>query len=182
LSFAGSEGGDAGDAGCGLCYDLAIGVVGVAGGSGDSIPASWVNVSFALLLTSTNDPNFNLFPTLGLEVADGETVDLTQFLDGGATQLTNASATIFTLQMKKRELQPSVSAAPTVDAANAVFASFANTVSYPYGIEKNFEEVLNAVTIATGVAGTFSEAMTFLISNAGVKPTISLTLTTDVAV
>jgi hypothetical protein len=41
---------------------------------------------------------------------------------------------------------------------------------------------LNAVTIATGVAGTFSEAMTFLISNAGVKPTISLTLTTDVAV
>lgn len=181
LSFAGSEGGDAGDAACGLCYDLNVGVVGVAGASGDSIPASWVNVSYLLLLTSTDDPNFNLFPALGLDIADGESVDLTQFLDGGATQLTNASTTIFTLQMKKRELQPSISAAPTVDNGNAVFASFANTVSYPHGVEKNFEEILNAVTIATGVAGTHTETMTFLLTNEGVKPSVSFTLTTDVA-
>ena len=181
LAFAGSEGGDVGDAGCSLCYELKLGVVGIAGGSGNSIPASWVNVSFELLLTSTDDPNFNLFPADGVAIADGESVDLTQYLDGGATQLTNGSATIFTLKLRKRELQPSVSAAPTVDTANAVFASFASTVAYPYAIEKNFEEVLNTVTIATGVAGQFSEAMTFLLSNEGVKPSVSFTLTTDVA-
>ena len=147
-----------------LCYELALGVVGIAGASGDSIPASWVNVSYNLLLTSTDDPNFNLFPADGVAIADGESIDLTAYLDGGATQLTNGSATIFTLQIKKRELQPSISAAPTVDAANAVFASFVDTVAYPYAIEKNFEEVLNTVTIATGVAGQFSEAMTFLIN------------------
>jgi hypothetical protein len=182
LTFAGSEGGDIGDAGCGLCYDLKLGVVGVAGASGDSIPAEWVNVSFLLKLTSTDDPNFNLFPADGLEIANAETVDLTQFLDGGATQLTNAASLIFTLEIKKRELQPSVSASPTVDAANAVFASYLDTVSYPYAVEKNFEEMLNTVTIATAVAGQFSETMTVLLTNEGVTPSVSFTLTTDVAV
>lgn len=181
LTFEGSEGGNVGDAGCSLCYNVALGAVAVAGASGDSIPANWENVEFLMKLTSTTDPNFTLFPVDGVEIADGESIDLTQYLSGGATQLTNAASIVFSLEIKKRELQPSVSASPTVNAGNAVFASYVDSVSYPYAIEKTFEELLNTVTIATGVAGQYSETMTVLVSNEGVVPSVSFTLTTDVA-
>jgi len=180
LEFSGAVGQKVGDAPCGLSYLVDLGAVGVAGASGNTIPANWVNVSFLLLLTSTDDPNFNDFPVDGLEIADGETVDLTQFLDSG-TKLANGSSTIFTIQMKKLTQQPSLDAAPTVPT-NDVFASFVDTVSFPYAVRQNFAEVTNTVTIETAVAGTFSEAITYTMTNEGVKPSVSFTLTTDVAV
>ena len=179
FAFYGDEGGSVGDAGCGLQYELHLGVVGVAGASGDSIPSDWVNVSFLLKLTSTDDANFTLFPALGLDVAAGETVDLTQFLATG-TQLVNLGSYIFTLDIKKNGTDPTT-AVPTVPT-NDVVTSFANTVTFPYAITKTFAEALNAVTIKTSVAGAFSEAMTFVLTNEGVVPSVSFTLTTDVAV
>ena len=182
LEFAGAIAGGLCDADCGLCYKLHL-CCGdaVAGASGDSIPAAWVNVSFLLKLTSTDDANFTLFPAAGLEIAAGESVDLVDFLSGGATQLASASATIFSIEMKKLTNSPSITAAPTVDAANAVFASFVDTVSFPYAIESSFAETENTVTIATGVAGQFTEAITYLLASEGVVPSVSFTLVTDVA-
>lgn len=178
FAFYGDEGGSVGDAGCGFQYELHLGIVGIAGASGDSIPSDWVNVSFLLKLTSTGDANFTLFPVLGLDIAAGETVDLTQFLSTG-TQLANLGSYIFTLQIKKNGTDPTT-ALPTVPT-NDVFASFASTVTFPYAITKTFAEALNAVTIKTSVAGAFSEAMTFVLTDEGVVPSVSFTLTTDVS-
>jgi hypothetical protein len=182
ISFAGALAGGLGNADCSLCYDihLCCGAA-IAGVSGDSIPADWVNVSFLLKLTSAADANFTLFPTDGLEIADGESVDLTQFLSGGATQLTSASNLVFTIEMRKLTNSPSVTLAPTVNDSNSVFASFANTVSYPYAIEPSFDEVNNAVAIEDATPGQFTETITYLLSSEGVVPSVSFTLVTDVA-
>ncbi len=179
LEFDGAVGQKVGDAPCGLCYPVDLGAVGVAGVSGNTIPSNWVNVSFLLKLTSTDDVNFTEFPVDGLEIADGETVDLTQFLSSGTT-LANGSATIFTIEMKKLTQSPSLDAAPTVPT-NDVFASFVDTVSFPYAVQQNFAEVTNTVTIATGVNGSFSEAITYTMVNEGIKPSVSFTLETEIA-
>ncbi|MCK4883254.1 MAG: hypothetical protein KAS30_00145, partial [Candidatus Diapherotrites archaeon] len=150
LLFYGSEGGDVNIASCELDYKVDLGAIGVAGGSGNTIPAKWKNVEILLLLTSTSDANFSKFPSGGVAIAANETVDLTKYLATG-TQLVNGGSYIFTIQMKKRGTSP-VAAAPTLPT-NAVFASVANTVVFPYAVLKTYAEVNNTVTIATGVAG-----------------------------
>lgn len=179
LMFSGAEGGNVKDAPCELCYNVNLGIIGVAGGSGDTVPSKWTNVSFLLKLTSTDDVNFTLFPADGVEIANGEVIDLTKYLSSG-TQLANGSATIFTIEMKKKGTEP-VASAPTLPT-NDVFASVANTVTFPYGLTKLFVETNNAVTIETGSAGTFSEAISYALTGDGIDVSVSFTLTTDVAV
>jgi hypothetical protein len=177
LFFYGSEDGSIGSAACELDYKVELGAIGVAGGSGDTIPASWKNVEILLLLTSSSDANFTKFPSGGVAIAANQSINLNDY--STAAQLVNGGSYIFTIQMKKRGTQP-VAAAPTLPT-NDVFASVANTVAFPYGVTKNYVEVNNAVTIATGVAGQFSEAISYALTGDEVVVSVSFTLSTDVA-
>jgi len=177
LFFYGAKGGDLTQAACRLDYKVDLGAIGVAGGSGDTIPAKWKNVEILLLLTSTSDANFSKFPSGGVAIAANQSINLNDY--STAAQLVNLGSYIFTIQMKKRGTQP-VAAAPTLPT-NAVFASVANTVVFPYTVLKTYAEVNNAVTIATGVAGQHSEAISYALTGDEVVVSVSFTLTTDVA-
>jgi len=179
LMFFGCEGGNVGDAGCELCYKKSLGVIGIAGGSGDTIPpaSKWQNVSFKLMPGTISDGNF-AFPSEGVEIADGGVINLNDYLTTG-TQLVNGGTYEFFLQMKKIGNEP-VASVPT-PASNAAYDSFANTVAFPYAITTSFVEVLNAIKIATAVAGQHTGTMTVAVANEGVKPSVSFTITTDVA-
>ena len=83
------------------------------------------------------------------------------------------------LCIKKIGNEP-VASTPT-PASNAAYASFASTVVFPYAITKDFVEALNALTIDTTAAGVQSGTMTFAVVGEGVKPSVSFTITTDVA-
>jgi len=179
LSFYGCEGGDVGDAGCSLEYCKPLGIIGVVGGSGDTIPpaSQWENVSFRLMLESTDDANFTGFPVEGVEIADGGIININDY--STVAQLVNGGVYEFFLQIKKIGNQP-VASTPT-PANNDAYASFADTVTFPYAITKDFVEALNALTIKTDVAGVKSGTMTVAVLNEGVKPSVSFTITTDVA-
>jgi hypothetical protein len=177
LFFYGSEDGSIAKASCELDYKVELGVIGAIGGSGDTIPARWKNVEILLLLTSTDDASFSNFPANGVAIAANQSINLNSY--STAAQLVNLGSYIFTIQMKKRGTAP-VAAAPTLPT-NAVFASAANTVTFPYGVTKNYVEVNNAVTIATGVAGQFSEAISYVLTGDEVVVSVSFTLSTDVA-
>ncbi len=177
LLFYGSEGGDVNIASCELDYKVELGAIGVAGGSGDTIPASWKNVEILLLLTSSSDASFTKFPSGGVAIAANQSINLNDY--STAAQLVNGGSYIFTIQMKKRGTNP-VAAAPTLPT-NAVFASVANTVVFPYTVLKTYAEVNNTVTIATGVAGQHSEAISYVLTGDEVVVSVSFTLTTDVA-
>ena len=179
LMFSGAEGGNVKDAPCELCYNVNMGIIGVAGGTVNTTPAIWTNVSFLLKLTSTDDAAFDLFPAEGLEIANGDTVNLIDFLTTD-TQLNKLGSYVFTIEMKKKGTEP-VAAAP-VPPSNDVFLSLANTVTFPYALPKIFAEVNNAVTIKTSVAGTFSENLPYALTGDGIDVSVSFTLTTDVAV
>ncbi len=180
LMFLGCEGGNIGDAGCELCYKKHLGAIGVAGGSGDTIPpaSKWQNVSFKLFLGTTNDPAFTSFPMEGVEIADGGVININDYLTTG-TELLNGGIYEFSLQMKKIGQEP-VASQPT-PASNSAYDSFADTVVFPYAITTDFVEVVNAIKVATAVAGVQSGTMTVAVANEGVKPSVSFTITTDVA-
>jgi len=177
LFFYGAEDGGLSKAACELDYKVELGAIGVAGGSGDTIPARWKNVEILLLLSSTDDASFTKFPSGGVAIAANQSIDLNSYTT--AAQLVNGGSYIFTIKMKKRGTAP-VAAAPTLPT-NDVFASVANTVAFPYAVTKNYVEVNNAVTIASGVAGQFSEAISYALTGDEVAVSVSFTLSTDVA-
>ena len=177
LFFYGAEGGDLSQTACQLDYKVDLGAIGIAGGSGDTIPAKWKNVEILLLLTSTTDASFTKFPVEGVAIAANQAIDLNSY--STAALLLSAGSYIFTIQMKKRGTNP-IAAAPTLPT-NDVFASVANTVVFPYTVTKNYVEVNNAVTIETGSTGQFSEAISYVLTGDEVVVSVSFTLQTDVA-
>jgi hypothetical protein len=179
LSFFGCEGGDIGDAGCSLEYCKSLGIIGVVGGSGDTIPsaANWTNLSYKLLLVTTDDGTYTGFPTEGVDIADGGVININDY--GTVAQLVNTGSYVFKLQMKKVGNQP-VASTPT-PADNDAYSGFTDGVTFPYAVTKDFVDVLATLTIKTDVAGVKSGTMTFAVANEGVKPSISFTITTDVA-
>ena len=180
IAFYGAEMEAFGDADCKLSYKVSLCCgAALAGASGDTIPASWVNVQLKMLLTSTSDANFDLFPVGGLIVNQGNTINLVDYLSAG-TQLVNGGSYIFSIEMKKVGLDPSASA-PTLPT-NDVIASVVNSVTFPYAITTSYVEVNDTVTIETGTAGAFSELVTYDLANEGVTPSFSFTVATDVAV
>jgi len=179
LFFYGEQGGKVGDAGCSLEYKKQLGVIGVTGGSGDTIPpaSKWQNVSFRLLLNNTSDAAYTGFPLEGVEIADGGVININDY--STIAQLVNGGTYEFDLEMKKIGNEP-VASTPT-PASNAVYDSFASVVAFPYAITNDFVKVVEKIKIATTVAGTFGDAMTIAVVNEGVKPSVSFTITTDVA-
>ena len=182
IQFSGCQGGSVGDAGCSLQYAKELGVIGIAGGSGDTIPSAnkWHNIDFRLMLESTDDANFTGFPSEGVDIADGGSININDYLASGITTLTNGKVYKFKLQAKQITQAP-VASTPT-PANNDAYASFASTVAFPYAIPKAYTELLNALTIKTTVNGVKSGVMTFAVANEGVKPTVSFTINTEVAV
>lgn len=182
IRFSGCEGGNVGDAGCSLKYAKDLGVIAVAGGSGDTIPSSdkWKNITFRMMLESTDDANFTEFPVGGVDIADGGSININDYLAAGTTTLTNGKVYKFKLQSKQITKSPTISV-PT-PAANDAYTSFASTVTFPYLLPSDYVEILNAVTIKTSVNGVKSGVMTFGVANEGVKPSVSLTINTEVAV
>ena len=179
MFFFGSDGGIVGDVGCSLDYKKSLGVIGVAGGSGDTIPPSskWNNVSYKMLFVSTDDAAFTGFPTEGVDIADGGIININDY--STVAQLVNTGSYVFKIQMKKIGNQP-VASTPT-PANNDAYSGFTAGVTYPYALSKTFVDVLATLTIKTDVAGVKSGTMTFAVANEGVKPTVSFTITTDVA-
>ena len=167
-----------GDAGCRLDYCDTLGVVGITGGAGDTIPAliDWENVSFRLVLTSTNDPVLTKFPTGGVDIKDGATIDLNDY---ATAQLTQGSATVFSLQMKRLTKAP-MAAQPTLPT-NTVWLSFVGNVTFPWAVPKQYAEAINTMNLETSNSGVFSETMTVLVPGEGTKPSVSFTTTIDVA-
>ena len=179
LFFYGEDDTIVGDAGCGLDYKKSLGIIGIAGGTGDTIPPSskWVNVSFRMFLESSNDGAFTLFPVDGVDIADGGTININDFSTD--PKLVNGGVYKFTLRIKKLGISP-VASQPT-PANNDAYTSFADTVSFPFAISREYVEIINDFTIKTSVAGVQSGTMTIDVANEGVKPSVSLTITTDVA-
>lgn len=179
LFFYGRDNGIIGDVGCSLAYKEELGIIGVIGGSGDTIPSSskWVNVSYRMFFESTDDAAFTLFPVDGVDIADGGTININDF--STADQLVNGGVYKFKLRIKKLGISPT--ATQPIPANNDAYTTFSNTVSFPYAISREFVEIINDLTIKTDVAGVKSGTMTMLVANEGTRPTVSLTITTDVA-
>ena len=172
--------GAVGDAYDRLSYKVELALAAaVAGVTGNTIPAQWVNVTALLKLTSTNDAAFDLFPVAGLVINDGDSIDLVDYLTGD-TQLNNTGSYVFSLELKKLGTQP-IAATPTLPS-NDVFDSKTDAVTFPYAISKTSTPVLTALTIETATAGSYSELMTFALTNEGVVPSFSFTVNTNVAV
>lgn len=180
MFFYGADDYQVGDAGCSLPYKVELGIIGVVGGSGDTIPplAKWENVSFRLMFESSDDAAFTLFPVAGVDIKDGGTININDY--STVAKLVNLGVYKFKLEMK-RIAQAPIASTPT-PANNDAYASFANTVTFPYAIPKQYTEVLNALTIKTDVAGVKSGTMTVLVPGEGTKPSVSFTITTDVDV
>jgi hypothetical protein len=178
LFFYGNDDYQTGDTGCRLDYWKSMGIIGITGGSGDTIPpiTKWENVSFRLVLTSTNDPVLTNFPTGGVDIKDGATINLNDY---ATAQLTQGSSTVFSLQMKRLAQSP-VAAVPTL-ASNAVWLGFANTVTFPWAVTKGYTEVINTMDLETSNSGVFTEALTVLVPGEGTKPSVSFNTTIEVA-
>lgn len=180
IFFYGADDYQTGDAGCSLDYKKELGVIAILGGSGDTIPtlAKWENVSFRLKLDSTDDAAFTLFPTGGVDIKDGGTFNVNDYTTNPL--LVNGGSYKFKVEVKRLAQSP-IASLPT-PASNDAWTSFANTVTFPFPIPKEYTEALNALTIKTSVAGPFNGTMTVLVPGEGTKPSVSFTITTDVAV
>ena len=166
------------DAKCRLLYCKVIGKIGATGLSGDTIPplARWENVSFRLMLTSTDDPVLTKFPTGGVDIKDGHTININDY---ATAQLTQGSATVFSLQMRRIAEAP-MAAQPTLPT-NAVWVSFVDNVTFPWAVPKRYAEAINTMELKTANSGVFSETMTVLVPGEGTKPSVSFTTKIDVA-
>jgi len=180
MFFYGANDYQVGDVGCSLDYKVELGIIGVIGGSGDTVPplTKWKNVSFRLMLASTDDAAYTGFPTAGVDIEDGGTININDY--STVAQLVNLGVYTFTLQMKRLTQAP-IAATPT-PANNDAYSSFASTVTFPWAVPKQYTEALNALTIKTDVAGVKSGTMTILVPGEGTKPSVSFTITTDVSV
>jgi hypothetical protein len=178
MSFFGNYDYQTGEAGCRLDYCRDLGKIAIAGGSGNTIPtlAKWENVAFRLMLTSTNDPELSLFPAGGVEIKDGETININDY---ATAQLTQGSATVFSLQMKRLTQAP-MAAQPTLPT-NTVWLSFVDNVTFPWAVPKRYAEAINTMELETSNSGVISETMTILVPGEGTKPSVSFTTKIDVA-
>lgn len=175
LEFSGALEGGIGSADCSLDYKvhLCCGDA-VAGASGDSIPADWENVSFNLVLDTTDDVNFTLFPAEGVEIAAGQSLDIGQYSTAG--QLATGLVYYFLLEVKKVTNNPSVTAAN--ETGN--FSSVYDQVGLPLVISNEFGTV-SEITADTAAPASLSSVFEYTLSNEGVVPSVSFTLTATVA-
>ena len=160
-----------------VSYDIVINDL-ASNPTGDSTPKTYENVTMLLKLTSTDDAEFIGFPVDGLEISDGQVIDLNAYLVG-ATQLDNLGSYVFSLEVKKCWYSPSAEQpAPT---GVTVIASSTPEAGYPIALGVDYVQLLSGITIATGSAGQFSDVVTTALNNEGVQPSFSFTLKTDVA-
>lgn len=179
LFFFGASQEVSGDVPCELKYKKALGVIGIAGGSGDTIPASWTNVTVRLRLQNTNDPAFTAFPAEGVIIENGGTININDYTTDVSGLLVNLSDYEFYLDIKKIGTDP-IAATPT-PASNATWSSFASTVTFPYAITLDYAEALNLLTLDTSASGATSGVMTISLTNEGVVPEFSFTIATEIA-
>jgi hypothetical protein len=179
LFFFGNEDYQTGDAGCRLDYCKDLGIIGVTGGSGDTIPsiADWENVSFRLRLQDTDDLAFTLFPSGGVKIKDGSSINLNDYTT--SPKLVNTGSYRFYLDMRRITKSP-IAQTPT-PASTAAYSAFTDTVTFPWAVSKGYTQVLESLTIATGVAGAQTGTMTVLVPGEGTKPSVSFTINIDVA-
>lgn len=178
MLFYGSENSSSGgDVPCGLQYKKVLGVIGTTGGSGTTVPSPWVNVSFLIKLAATDDGNYNNFPSEGVEVVDGGSIDLTSYSDVG--EFSASTNTLFTVQMKRIGYGPQIAAAPTQSTGD-VYSAFTDANSYPYAISLQYSDVLTSLTADTTAPGSFTDVLTFAIVGEAVKPSVSFTSTSVV--
>lgn len=179
LYFYGAEKSVAGDVPCELDYKKDLGIIGSTGGSGDTIPAAWENVTVRIRLTATDDPSYTLFPAEGVIVENGGTINFSDYTTDLSGLLVNGGQYEYAVDIKKIGTSPIASNATPL--TNSVYSAFTNTVPTPYTIGMDYAEFLNTLTIDTSVASTNTEVMTIPLTNEGVVPAYSLTMTTGVA-
>jgi hypothetical protein len=179
LFFYGNDDYQTGDAGCRRDYCEDLGIIGIAGGSGDTIPpiTKWWNISFRLRLQDTDDPAFTLFPSGGVRIKDGGSINLNDYTT--SPKLVNAGSYRFYLDMKRITKSP-IAQTPT-PALTAAYSAFTDTVTFPWAVSKDYTQVLESLTIATGVAGAKTGTMTVNVPGEGTKPSVSFTINIDVA-
>lgn len=146
--------------------------------SGTSTPTNYKNVSQLLKLTSTDDANFSLFPVDGVEIQNGELVNLNDYL-AIAGLLVNTGSYVFSLEASKCWYSPS-SEQPAGDSGDVVASSVAEP-SYPILLGVDPVQILNTITIETATLGQFSEDVTTALNSEDVQPSFYFTLKTNVA-